>query len=62
MVAGGLRRQFSATADVSAGDQIRAYRGVIDPRIIASDLNTYVGGIRQTASLGFEAWPWGGCC
>lgn len=59
MVAGGLRQQLSAIADVSAGYQIRAYRGVIDPRIIASDLNKYVGGIRQTASLEFEGMTLG---
>ncbi len=59
MVEGGLRRQLSAIAHVSAGYQVRAYRGVIDPRIITSELNENVGGIRQTASLGFEGMALG---
>ena len=59
MAEGGLRRRLSAIADVSAGYQVRAYRGVIDPRIITSDLNKHVGGIRQTASLGFEGMALG---
>ena len=59
MVEGGLRRRLSAVAYVSAGYQVRAYRGVIDPRIIISDLNEHVGGIRQTASLGFEGMALG---
>ena len=59
MVAGELRRQLSAVADVSAGYRVRAYRGVIDPRIIASDLNKHVGGIRQTTRLGFEGMALG---
>ena len=59
MVAGELRRQLSAVADVSAGYRVCAYRGVIDPRIIASDLNKHVGGIRQTARLGFEGMALG---
>ncbi len=54
MVEGRLGRRFSATARVSAGYQARVYRGVIDPRIILSDLNENVGGIRQTASFEFE--------
>ena len=54
MVEGGLRRRLSAVAHVSAGCQARAYRGAIDPRIITSELNENVGGIRQTASLEFE--------
>ena len=54
MVEGGLRRRLSAVAHVSAGYQARAYRGVIDPRILISDLNEKVGGVRQTASVELE--------
>ena len=59
MVQGGLRRQLSAIAHVSAGYQVRAYRGVIDPRIIISELNENVGGVRQTVSFGFEGMALG---
>ena len=59
MVEGGLRRRLSATAHVSASYRVRAYRGVIDPRIITSELNENVGGTRQTASLEFEGMALG---
>ena len=58
MVEGGLRRRFSAIAHLSAGYQVRAYRGAIDPRIIMSGLDN-LRGTRQTASLEFEGMALG---
>ena len=58
MVEGGLRRRFSAMAHVSAGYQVRAYRGAIDPRVILSGIDD-LSGTRQTASLEFEGMALG---
>ncbi len=54
MVESKLRRQLGAISQVRAGYQFRTYDGAIDPRVLLSDINTDMDGLRQTASLWFE--------
>ena len=59
MIEGKLRRNLGATSHVFGGYQLRAYNGAIDPRVLVSNLNRNMKGIRQTAGVGFESFAFG---
>jgi len=59
MVEGKLRRRLGVISQIRGGYQLRAYDGAVDPRVLQSNLNKDMNGIRQTASIWFESMLFG---
>ena len=59
MVEGKLRRRLGVISQIRGGYQLRVYDGAVDPRVLQSNLNKDMDGIRQTASIWFESMLFG---
>jgi hypothetical protein len=59
MVEGKLRRRIGSVSQVRGGLSLRRYDGAIDPRVLVSELNRDMEGVRQTTSLSFESMLFG---